>query len=279
MTGKRDAWMPLYIGDYLADTGHLTTTEHGAYLLLLMQAWTRSGRLPDDDERLRRMARLTPQEWRRSRDTLRAFWVSDGAELQQPRLTREIARVESVSQERRQAGAIGAEKRWKNKGGDMANANGLPSGLPMANGMAKNSEPQPQEKRIPPDPPSGGQPGGSLFADLPDTSGDQARDEEPLWEVLRLWNEEAHEAAPQVRDLGDKLRRKRIAQFLQRARSLAGARRFFAHIAQQPGLTGQRGDFVAFFDWALRPPVVTRLAEEAGLEFLPEPMEPRRSQQ
>ena len=62
-------WMPLYVGDYLGDTGHLTTTQHGAYFLLMMHYW-RKGELPDDDRQLSKITKLPLRTWREYRPTL-----------------------------------------------------------------------------------------------------------------------------------------------------------------------------------------------------------------
>jgi uncharacterized protein YdaU (DUF1376 family) len=99
-----DTWMPLYIGDYLADTGHLSAAEHGAYLLLLMQQWRR-GWLPDDDMQLARMVRMRVENWRRIAGNVRAFF--DAGEmpgtLQQKRLHAEREKALGISAKRADA--------------------------------------------------------------------------------------------------------------------------------------------------------------------------------
>jgi uncharacterized protein YdaU (DUF1376 family) len=96
-------WMPLYVGDYLGDTGHLTTAQHGAYLLLMMHYW-RKGELPDDDRQLAKITKLPLRTWGEHRPVLQAFF-HDG--WKHKRIEAELARMMRVSEKRASAGQKG----------------------------------------------------------------------------------------------------------------------------------------------------------------------------
>lgn len=79
-------WLPLYCADYLADTRDLSAEEHGVYCVLLMEGWLR-GPLPDDLDRLRRMAAgAQPQA---VRTVLERYWTRTDAGWVNARLERE----------------------------------------------------------------------------------------------------------------------------------------------------------------------------------------------
>lgn len=111
---RGDAWMPLWVGDFLRDTGHLSAAEVGAYILLLMAGWTRGGALPADEMRLRSLARLDARSWRASRDTLLAFFYRDGDTYRQRRLDQELAHSQGLVDQRRAAGRASAAQRALN---------------------------------------------------------------------------------------------------------------------------------------------------------------------
>ena len=95
--------MPLYVGDYLGDTGHLTTTQHGAYFLLMMHYW-RKGELPDDDRQLSKITKLPLKTWREYRPTLQDFFHEG---WKHKRIDAELARMMRVSEKRAVAGQKG----------------------------------------------------------------------------------------------------------------------------------------------------------------------------
>jgi uncharacterized protein YdaU (DUF1376 family) len=95
--------MPLYVGDYLGDTGHLTTTQHGAYLLLMMHYW-RKGELPDDDRQLSKITKLPLKTWCDYRSTLQDFFHEG---WKHKRIDAELAKMVRVSEKRAIAGQKG----------------------------------------------------------------------------------------------------------------------------------------------------------------------------
>jgi uncharacterized protein YdaU (DUF1376 family) len=110
---KVDAWMPLWIGAYLADTMRLTTKQHGAYLLLLFAYWRNRGPLEDDDEDLASTVKATLKEWRTElRPKLERFFDVDGGLWSHGRADKELAKAGQHKQAVSNRGKAGAAARW-----------------------------------------------------------------------------------------------------------------------------------------------------------------------
>lgn len=119
-------FMQLYVADYLGDTRHLTTEQHGAYLLLLMTMWRSDGRLPNDDKKLARITGCTASRWSRIKDDVLAFFDVDGDDLVHGRVTLELEKASEKAIKRADAGSRGGmAKARKTKDLVVANATDL----------------------------------------------------------------------------------------------------------------------------------------------------------
>lgn len=113
MSSKTDAWMPLWIGAYLADTQHLTRNEHGGYLLMLMAYWRTGGPLQDDDKRLAAIVKATPKEWKALRPVLAEFFtVADGV-WSHKRVEAELAASMVRKEKAASKAQAAAQARWE----------------------------------------------------------------------------------------------------------------------------------------------------------------------
>ena len=97
-------WMPLYVRDYLADTGELTTLEHGAYILLIMTYWQKGG-LPTEDAKLAQITRLSLKRWLRIKPTIGKLFSS---KMEHKRIDAELASAAAISLKRQRAGRANA---------------------------------------------------------------------------------------------------------------------------------------------------------------------------
>jgi len=102
-------YMQLYIADYLADTMHLTTEEHGAYLLLMFNYWQTGKPIPK--ARLSRIARLSNERWTIVEVSLNEFFADNGTEWVHERIERDLAAVHASQEQRSAAGKASAAAR------------------------------------------------------------------------------------------------------------------------------------------------------------------------
>lgn len=88
---KPDAWMPVYIGDWDGDTGHLDCEQDGAYFRIVRWYW-RNGPPKDDDTILARIIRMDLKRWRRIRPILAEFFTVAEGQWRHKRVDEELVR-------------------------------------------------------------------------------------------------------------------------------------------------------------------------------------------
>jgi uncharacterized protein YdaU (DUF1376 family) len=120
--------MRLYWGDYHKRTRHLKRDQHGAYFLLIGEAWQLGGTLPDDDAKLAAWALCTPEEWASMKPVVMEFFALRRGKWWHDRVREELASYEATSRKRKEAGKKGGTGRPGNTTGNReANAYQLPT--------------------------------------------------------------------------------------------------------------------------------------------------------
>jgi uncharacterized protein YdaU (DUF1376 family) len=113
--------MPFWTDAYLADTQHLTTEEHGAYLLLLFQAWrSHDCSLADDDDMLSRQAGVSIAKWKAMKPIIMSFWKLDKRRKRWVQKRLKIEREKATVKKAKARDS--AASRWNNKEKGDANA-------------------------------------------------------------------------------------------------------------------------------------------------------------
>ena len=113
-------YIQLYTADYLADTAHLSTIEHGAYLLLIFNYWQRGESFKAKDEqtlnkRLASVARVSENEWEIIKENVLEYFeisiTGNGIELTHKRIDADLNAVIEKSNKASQAGKASAASR------------------------------------------------------------------------------------------------------------------------------------------------------------------------
>ena len=127
--------LPIFTDAFISDTTHLSASQTGAYLMLLMIAWrTKENALPDDDAKLARWARMDKRTWAVNKSVVMSFWkLGDDHFWRQGRLTDERKYVDDKRNKNSEAGKSSALKRKERHSTgveNVVNINSTPTATP-----------------------------------------------------------------------------------------------------------------------------------------------------
>jgi uncharacterized protein YdaU (DUF1376 family) len=144
---KADIWMPLFIGDYLADTTRLTTVQHGAYMLLIMDYW-RNGAPPDDDQILCSITKMNAKEFKSIKSSVMGlFQLADG-EWRHKRIDEELKEADLRKKKSEEKAKKAAEARWGKVSHEHKESEG-PSNAPSISQAMHEECPLPSQSPLP----------------------------------------------------------------------------------------------------------------------------------
>lgn len=270
------AYLPLYTGDYLRDTRHLSPLRHGVYLLLLMHCWDQKGPVPLDEQEAAGIANCRSQD---EIDALRYildryFTRMDDGHYNK-RMAEIVADAERLSKRLHDAGLRSAEvRREKARRGAAAKAEArLNLGLTKAEPRSESPTPTPTSTLTP----------EKMGRDLKVSTSSESVDSDQADVVVAEKQKTAYRlpdcpyqalvdayhdllpACPRVEVLSDQRKRHMQARWrqvcadekLDRAAGLQWFRDFFEHVGKSAFLTGKtkptdgRKPFFASLDWLM----------------------------
>jgi len=266
------SYLPLYTGDYLRDTRHLSMCEHGAYLLALTHCWDSKGPMPLDERKQFAIvcARSTDEmeAWRRVRNE---FFVLMEDGWYQPRMAREIERCEAISAARSGAGRVGANARMQAMRERQANAKQMPSNcLASAEQVTLSPSPSPVVNTEAP----------TVLVALatptqpaaPAVGGSKALPPCPVQRIVDAYHEHLP-TLPRVEVLSEPRKRavsarwrEVCAEYRTDGDPAKAALDWFAwmfreRVASSAFLTGRKKDWRANFDWLMKPANFVKVVE------------------
>lgn len=104
---KTDVWMPIYIGDYLADTIGLSLSQHGGYMLLIMAYWRNGGPLRDSDAKA-----IIRDASESDSERIASFFRLSCGRWHHKRIDQELSRATKNKESRSKAAKTASNARW-----------------------------------------------------------------------------------------------------------------------------------------------------------------------